>query len=221
MKEVSATRVWDLPLRLFHWALVVLIIVSVVSVNIGGNAMEIHELSGSAILALVLFRILWGFVGGHHARFTSFVRGPVAVAQYLRRLRAGDHAHPPGHNPLGAWSVLAMLTCVLVQAVTGLFSNDDIMMDGPLVKWITKDLSDAITRVHHLNSKVLLALVVLHLAAIVFHAAVLKERLVGAMWNGGSTVSANPVNESSAAALLVRAAALLGVCAAAVFWLVR
>lgn len=221
MSESSTSRVWDLPVRLFHWLLVLLMVVSVVSVNIGGNAMEIHALSGMAILVLVLFRVVWGIVGGHHARFVHFVRGPAAVAAYVRDLRTGTAAHPPGHNPLGGWSVLAMLVCIGVQAATGLFSNDDIMMDGPLVKWIDKDLSDTITRVHHFNSKVLLGLVTLHLCAIVFHAAVLKEQLVRAMITGRKHTATTPVPEPSTPSLFARAIVTLALCAGAVYLLVR
>src|SRR5512133_1723758 len=147
--------VWDLPLRLFHWLLVLLVVVSVVSAKIGGNAMQIHLLSGYAILSLVLFRILWGFLGGAHARFASFVRGPAAVIAYLRALprhQAGQHL---GHNPAGAWSVIVMLIVLLAQAGTGLFSNDDIATEGPLAKLVSKALSDRITGAHHLNVKLL------------------------------------------------------------------
>lgn len=221
MDDKPSTPVWDLPLRLFHWALVVLMITSVVSVNIGGNAMEVHEASGIAILTLVLFRILWGFAGGHHARFVHFVRGPRAVLSYLRGLRAGGAAHPLGHNPLGALSVLAMLACVAVQAVTGLFANDDVMMEGPLVKWISKDLSDTLTAVHHFNSKLLLALVVLHLAAIAYHAIVLRERLVGAMLTGRKPVHGTPATDPSTIRMVARAAALLALCAMGVYLLLR
>lgn len=221
MPERPSTHVWDLPLRLFHWMLVLLIIVSVVSVNIGGNAMEVHEWSGISLLALVLFRILWGFAGGHHARFTRFVRGPAAIAAYIRAMRSGRFVHSLGHNPLGALSVLALLTCLLVQAVTGLFSNDDIMMEGPLVKWISKDLSDTLTGIHHFNSKVLLALVALHLTALVYHAAVLKDRLVGAMFSGRKPLAGAAAPDPSPSHLLLRAAVLLLLCAGAVYLVVR
>lgn len=221
MTNPPSTRLWDLPLRLFHWSLVLLMIVSVISVNVGGNAMTIHALSGMAVLTLVLFRLLWGFAGGYHARFASFVRGPRAVLAYVRGLRAGNVAHPFGHNPLGAWSVLAMLACIAVQAGSGLFANDDIMMEGPLVKWIGKDLSDAITRVHEFNSKVLLALVTLHLGAIAFHTLVLKEKLVGAMFSGRKDLNATPAPEPPPAMLLLRGVVLLTLCAGAVYLLVR
>lgn len=217
----SSTPVWDLPLRLFHWTLVLLIIVSVVSVNIGGNAMEIHAWSGITLLTLILFRIVWGFAGGHHARFAHFVRGPAAIVAYVRGLRSGQPAHPLGHNPLGALSVLALLGCLLLQAITGLFSNDDIMMEGPLVKWISKDLSDTLTGIHHINSKVLLALVVLHLTAIAYHTAVLKEKLVGAMFSGRKPVAATAAPEPAPARLVLRGAVVLALCAGAVYLLLR
>ncbi|HUX23673.1 MAG TPA: cytochrome b/b6 domain-containing protein, partial [Burkholderiales bacterium] len=118
--------VWDLPLRMFHWMLALLVAVSIVSAEIGGNAMQIHLRSGYTILTLVLFRILWGFFGGTHARFASFVRGPATAIAHLKALRSQKSGRHLGHNPAGGWSVMLMLFVLLIQAGTGLFSNDDI-----------------------------------------------------------------------------------------------
>lgn len=208
-------------MRLFHWLLVVLVITSWTCAQIGGNAMEIHESSGLAILTLVLFRILWGFFGSHHARFANFVRGPGALWRYFLSLRAARPLAFVGHNPLGAWSVLAMLACLLVQAGTGLFSNDDIMMEGPLVKWISKDASDAITRIHHANSSVLLALIVLHTGAVLYYLIAKRDNLIAPMITGRKQVADNSASTEHAGGLLPQAAILLAACVAAVYFLVR
>ncbi len=156
-------RVWDLPLRLFHWALVGLVAFQAYTGLWGGpKAMVWHGRAGLAILALVLFRLIWGVIGGRHARFASFVRGPGAIIKYLK----GQLPPVAGHNPLGALSVIAMIAILATQAATGLFANDDILFEGPLVQLVGKETSDVVTRYHYLSSRVLLALVVLHLGAI-------------------------------------------------------
>ncbi|MBE0624416.1 MAG: cytochrome b/b6 domain-containing protein [Burkholderiales bacterium] len=213
--------VWDLPLRLFHWLLVALVVVSVVSANIGGNAMQIHLLSGYTVLALVLFRILWGFLGSTHARFASFVRSPASALAYLKSLRRGDAGRHLGHNPAGAWSVIFMLTVLLVQAGTGLFANDDIATEGPLAKLLSKDLSDRITGIHHLNVKLLYALIAMHLAAVAFYVIGKQENLVKPMITGFKNVANGSDGDKQRPARIWLAAALLTVCAGAVSLLVK
>lgn len=213
--------VWDLPLRLFHWLLVLLVVVSVVSAKIGGNAMQIHLLSGYAILALVLFRILWGFLGGAHARFASFVRGPAAVIAYLRALprhQAGQHL---GHNPAGAWSVIIMLIVLLAQAGTGLFANDDIATEGPLAKLVSKALSDRITGAHHLNVKLLYALIALHLSAVAYYLLYKRENLIKPMLTGFKHSATGPGESVQQQGKTWLAAALLAACAGCVYVLIK
>jgi len=212
--------VWDLPLRLFHWLLVLLIVVSVVSANIGGNAMQIHLLSGYTVLTLVLFRILWGFAGSTHARFISFVRGPAAVIEYLRALRRQNADRHLGHNPAGGWSVILMLAALLVQAGTGLFANDDIATEGPLAKLVSKALSDRITGIHHLNFKLLLALIGLHLAAVAFYFFRKRENLVKPMLTGFKDAATGP-GEATTPGKSWLAALLLAACAGAVYLLIK
>lgn len=171
--------VWDLPLRLFHWSLVGCIITAFVTAKIGGNAMIWHGRLGLAILGLLVFRIVWGFAGSTYARFTQFVRGPATVLAYLKGNWQGL-----GHNPFGALSVLALLGILLLQAATGLFSNDDIAFSGHLVPLIQGEFSNQITGIHHLLEKVLMLLVALHIGAIVFYARVKKHNLVKPMLTG-------------------------------------
>lgn len=176
--------VWDLPTRLFHWLLVGCTIVSVGTAKLAGLAMQYHEWCGVAILVLVLFRALWGVVGGRHARFISFVAGPRKVIAYARTLSGGGVERYLGHNPLGGWSILAMLAALGVQVGTGLFANDDIFTEGPLAHWVSKAASDYLTHIHHTNKFILIVLVSLHLAAVAFYHAVKKENLVTPMVTG-------------------------------------
>ncbi len=218
---MNKTLVWDLPLRLFHWSLVLLVITSFVSAKIGGNAMQIHMLSGYAVLALLLFRLLWGFLGGTHARFASFVRGPLAVIAYLRGTKQADAEPHLGHNPAGAWSVILMLLVLLAQAATGLFANDDIATEGPLAKLVSKALSDRLTGVHHLNVKLLLALIGLHLSAIAFYFFYKRENLVKPMLTGFKDAAAGLGQTTQKQGKTWLAALLLALCAGGVYLLIR
>ncbi|HWA59739.1 MAG TPA: cytochrome b/b6 domain-containing protein [Caulobacteraceae bacterium] len=170
--------VWDAPTRLVHWGIALLIPFSWWSAE--NDHLPWHRLSGYAILGLVLFRLAWGVVGAQTARFSDFVRGPGGVLAYLQ----GRSAPRAGHNPLGALSVVALLAAVAVQVGLGLFSVDeDYLEPGPLARFVSDDTGRAIAKVHHLGFNVILALVALHLAAIVIY-AVRGKRLVPAMISG-------------------------------------
>lgn len=177
-------RVWDLPTRLFHWLVVTLVLVSFVTGKIGGAWMPYHIWSGCAVLGLLMFRLVWGFVGGRHARFSAFVRAPGAVLRYARTLFQPAPPRHLGHNPLGGWSVLAMLLVLSVQAVTGLFANDDIFTEGPLYPWVSKATSDWLTHIHKLNQGVVLLLVGVHVMAILFYLIMKHENLIQPMFTG-------------------------------------
>jgi cytochrome b len=211
-------KVWDLPTRLFHWLLVAFVGTSFVTAEIGGNAMQIHELSGFVILSLLFFRVGWGFFGNRPSRFSDFVRGPKAVLSYARGLLRKDSAPHFGHNPLGGWSIIAMLLSLFVQAGTGLFANDDIMTEGPLYSWVSKATSDFITDIHKWNQGVVVALVAIHLFAIIYYFFVIRENLVTPMitgvrsWNG--TVE-EPTGRTWVAAVIA------GIAGVAVYLLVR
>ena len=185
-----SVRVWDPATRLFHWALVALVAINIYTGSVGGLwEMDLHMLSGQAILALVVFRVVWGVVGSRHSRFADFVRGPAAVLDYLRRLRrGGDDAPVRGHNPLGGWSVMAMLVSLLVQAGTGLYSNDDIFTEGPLAKTVSKAAGDTLTWVHNVNAKVLFVLIAVHLLAVFGYLIVKRDNLIRPMITGRKRV---------------------------------
>jgi len=205
-------RVWDLPTRLFHWVLVVLVCFSVISAHIGGNWLDWHMRSGYCILTLLAFRIMWGFAGSHHARFANFVRPPAAVLAYLRQMRDGSAPAQAGHNPLGALSVIAMLLALLLQASTGLFSNDSISSEGPLAKQVSQATSDRLSAIHEANQYVIYLLVALHLGAIAYYFFAKRENLIVPMFTGdkpgGSLVAA-----TDNGTLRVRAAILLAIAA--------
>ncbi len=181
---VKPVKVWDLPTRLFHWLLVGLVITSFATAEVGGNAMRYHEWSGLGILTLLAFRLVWGLIGSRPARFAHFLKGPRTVLRYAATLLKRDAPAHLGHNPLGGWSVALMLLSLLVQAGTGLFANDDIATSGPLAAWVSKAASDRITSVHHLNHDVIIVLVIVHVAAVLFHLVYRRENLITPMLTG-------------------------------------
>jgi cytochrome b len=215
----TKTRVWDLPTRLFHWLLVLLVAASFVTGEIGGNAMQYHERSGFTILALLLFRVVWGVIGSAPSRFITFLKGPAAVLRYAATtLRREPECHLT-HNPLGGWSVAALLTVLLVQAGTGLFANDDIMTEGPLYGWVSKGTSDWITEAHQFNAGIIVALIVLHLAAVLFHLIYKRDNLLVPMLTGDKHCGA--AGDPPGMRPLWLAAVIAALAAAAVYCLVR
>jgi len=177
-------RLWDLPTRVFHWSLAILVLAAFVSGKIGGNAMDWHGKFGLTILGLLAFRLVWGIVGSTYARFASFFPTPASVLAYLRGQWRGV-----GHNPLGALSVFGLLGLLAFQVASGLFSNDDIAFRGPLYDLIGKALSDRLTGLHKLSVNALIALVVLHLAAILYYTRVRKDNLLKPMLTGWREVA--------------------------------
>lgn len=206
--EHERIKLWDLPVRIFHWLLVLLVIAAVISGKVGGDAMDWHARIGIAILGLIVFRLIWGFIGPTYARFTHFVRGPAAIADYLHGRWQGI-----GHNPLGALSVVALLVMIALQVATGLFSNDDIVFNGPLSQLVDKALSDRLTGFHKLSINILIALIALHIVAIAFYAAVRKEDLIRPMITGWKAVPRRqepPSKGGGRAALIVAIAIAAG-----------
>jgi cytochrome b len=207
-------KVWDLPTRLFHWLLVACVITSFTSGRIGGNAMQVHVRCGFIILGLLFFRLAWGGVGSYTARFVTFIRGPASVLKYALGLLRGDSPRYLGHNPLGGWSIVAMLLALLLQVATGLFANDDIATQGPLYGSVSKATSDWLTHVHLLNRWVIVFLVGVHLSAIVFYLVFKHENLITPMFSGVKQWNADAQGLASGrplAALLMAALAALAV----------
>jgi cytochrome b len=221
MTEQQRTYIWDLPTRLFHWTLVVLVSISLGTGLLGGfEIMDYHMLSGYCILALVLFRLVWGLLGNQHARFTSFIRGPAAIRDYALQLR-GQRAMAPhaGHNPLGALSVLALLGTLLVQAGTGLFATDEILLEGPLLHLVSDDISGMLTGLHTNLAWGIMGLVALHVLAIIYYWLARAENLVLPMLTGWRQLATDPKTQNASNPWL---RGLLAFCivAAGVYYLV-
>jgi cytochrome b len=179
-----ATRIWDLPVRIFHWVLVAIFVFQAVTGWIGGYVMELHLASGYALLVGVVFRVIWGFVGGTHARFASFLAGPGATLRFARRLFSKQAVPQLGHNPLGGWSVILMLASLAVQGITGLMAYDGVVTEGPLAKVVGIEASSIASEVHRWNFWVLVVLSSLHVLAVLFHWLVKKDNLMAPMFTG-------------------------------------
>ena len=211
--------VWDLPTRLFHWLLVILVGTSFVTAKMGGNAMHYHEWSGFVILALLLFRVVWGFVGSRESRFGAFIRGPATVFRYAMSLLSFDSPRYVGHNPLGGWSIVAMLLALFIQTGTGLFANDGIATEGPLSLWVSGETSDWLTGIHKLNQQIIIVLVSIHLFAVVFHLFFKRENLVTPMITGSKEWDHEAAEPARGRTWL--AAVLAALAASAVYLIVR
>ncbi len=227
MKEgaTAIVRVWDVPTRLFHWSLVALVVASVVTGQfdsiLGPATLEWHRRSGLAILGLLLFRILWGFAGGTHARFASFLRGPREVVGYAKALVSGrETGESAGHNPLGGWSVLAMLCALALQAGTGLFLvQEDYGFEGPLARHVSRAATERLAAFHEANFYVIATLVALHVAAVVYYTVAKRQDLIGAMLTGRKRLDARRAAEESRGGGPVVAAAVAFAAAAAIWGL--
>ncbi len=212
-------RVWDLPTRLFHWSLAACIVGLVITGYIGGSAMNWHARIGYAVLTLLLFRLVWGVVGGRWSRFSSFLYAPGSVVNYLRGRAHPDHLI--GHNPLGAGSVFAMLAALLAQVATGLVGDDEISFTGPLNRFVQSSKGLAATWYHkRVGQWIVVGLVLLHIAAVLYYLIRRKDNLIRAMVGGDKTLERKaPESRDTAGTRLLALAVLVG-CGAAVAWLV-
>ncbi len=181
MRSTVSTPVWDLSIRAFHWTLVASVLFCWLSAELGGDWMIWHMRSGYLITGLVTFRVLWGLIGTWSARFSSFLKPPTQVISYLKD--KGEQHHLT-HNPAGAWGVIALLILIALQVGTGLFSNDDIFLTGPLADLISYDAQIQATSLHKTIFNILLAMITLHIAAIIFHQFIKREPLIQAMLHG-------------------------------------
>jgi len=218
---LRAVRVWDLPTRLFHWALVLCIIGSFISVKVGGNAMAWHLRFGYAVFALLAFRFLWGFAGGRWSRFASFLYSPATLLRYLRGLGRHDEHLDVGHSPLGSASVFALLFFLAAQVGSGLFADDEIATTGPLIRFVSSATSGWLTSYHTVVGQwVLILLVVLHVAAIVVYRVRQRKDLVGPMISGDKLLDPGVPGSDDTHGTRALAIFLLTACAAVVACLV-
>ena len=192
MSEEKKVKLWDFPVRLFHWALVLAIVTAWWTNR--QVMIDIHAIAGYSVLALVLFRIIWGFVGSSNARFADFLSGPKRVIGYLKKVPNGSMADLTyaGHNPAGGWMVAVLILLVGVQAVSGLFASEDtfLFFDGPLVAYVSSDVASTMNWIHHTNINLIYAAVGLHVFAAVFYLAVKRENLIRAIVIGTRSVPA-------------------------------
>jgi len=182
MKKII--RVWDLPIRLFHWLLVVCIAGSFVTINLGDEFIQWHAYFGYSILILLIFRIIWGFIGSTHAQFASFLPTKTAIFEYL----SGSSPRVLGHNPVGAISVFALLFVLSIQVFTGLFVDDEVSFQGPLAKYVSGSLSSLLSEIHEGNQVVILTLIAIHVAAIIFYKKFKGEDLIKPMISGDKEI---------------------------------
>jgi cytochrome b len=220
--SVRTIRVWDLPTRVFHWALALCVVGSVVTAHLGGNAMVWHFRLGYSAFTLIAFRVVWGLIGGHWSRFSNFIYAPATLLRYLRGQNQAQEMHDVGHSPLGALSVFAVLVVLAAQVATGLFSDDEIANTGPLIKFVSGSTSLMLTKWHkNYGQWIIIALVVLHVAAIAFYVVKKKRDLLRAMVIGDKQLSASTTASTDTLATRALAALVFAVCAGGVAWLVN
>ncbi len=217
MATPHTVRIWDLPTRVFHWALFFCVVGLIITGNVGGNLMPWHFRFGYCVMTLLLFRFVWGLIGGKWSRFVSFIYAPSTVIAYLKG--QGKPEHSAGHNPLGAGSVFALLGFLALQVATGLISDDEITNQGPLSRFVSNARVSLATWWHKDVGKwVIAALIVLHIAAIFYYLYKKKENLIKPMIHGDKEMPV--IVESSKDTAGSRAAALviLAICGAFVYW---
>lgn len=219
--ETVPVRIWDLPTRLFHWLLAACVVFSLGSAWLGGNAMAWHLRSGYLVFALLLFRGVWGCWGGRWSRFASFAYTPATSLRYLRgRSLPGEHHHV-GHNPLGAWSVFALLAILALQVASGLFADDEIATTGPWNKFVSGAAAKLYTRWHTTFGQwLIVALVVLHIGAVLYYLLRRRDDLVRPMLSGDKMLAAEVQASVDTAGSRAAALAIFAAAAALVGWLV-
>jgi len=210
---LQPTPIWDLPTRLFHWGIVILVGTSWLSQH--ENWMTLHLLSGYTMLSALLFRLVWGFIGSDTARFTQFLKSPLAAIHHLLHLHRREPDTEVGHNAAGGWMVLVMLGLLAVQVGTGLCSNDEVDVEGPLAHVVGAENSDRISHIHALNFWLIALVIVMHLLAIATYRILKGHNLVLPMITGTKHLPARIAppriaNPLLAAVVFVVAATLVG-----------
>lgn len=216
----AAPLIWDLPLRVFHWALVGAVLGAWITHEIGTRAFAWHRWFGYACLVLVAFRLSWGWVGPRYARFANFLHWPGTAWRYARDWFSPRSVAHVGHNPLGGWMVLVLLGLVAAEGVTGLFANDEIFNAGPLYGYVTDALSDRLSSWHRLLADALWYAIALHLLAIGAYFAWRRENLLRPMITGRKSGAWLPADAGIASSRVWLALAVAAVCALALYLLI-
>ena len=207
--------VWDVPLRIFHWGLVLAVFGAWLTAEVLED-MTLHFYCGYVILALMLFRLVWGIWGPEYSRFSSLQLGIDKFKAYTKTLRSKVSGNHAGHNPMGSWSVVVMLTLLVVQASTGLFSSDDYL-SGPLHHYLEDSLGNLITTIHHSGFTPIKVMVFLHLSAVIYYQWFKGERIIDAMLSGKKQLQGDHISIESSrlwlglAIVLVAAAIVYGI----------
>jgi cytochrome b len=218
----ARVRVWDLPTRLFHWALTFAVIGLVITGKTGGNAMPWHFRFGYLMFGLLVFRLLWGFVGGRWSRFRSFAYGPGSLVRYLKGTPHDGDKFDVGHSPTGALSVFALLVFLVLQVATGLVSYDEIVqIGGPLNRFVSDTTAGRALWYHkEVGQWVVISLVVLHVGAVLFYLLGKKRNLIAPMWHGDKPLPDGTLAAADSLSSRLLALALAGLCAGLVGWVV-
>lgn len=219
-KQVTR-RVWDFPVRVFHWSLVISFAGAYITHRLGIEYFKYHVWCGYAVIILVSFRIIWGLVGTRHARFWNFIRGPVTTGRYTLATLRGKGQHYAGHNPLGALMVIVLLASLAVQALAGLFANDEIFNLGPLYAYVSAQRSIELTSLHRQLFYWILGAVALHVLAVLAHRLLKKEKLVRAMIVGDKPAElVNPEDEIKSSRTWL-AVVIVVVVASTLAWVIK
>lgn len=214
--QTQPVKIWDAATRLFHWTLVLGVAFMWWSAEEGGLWMDWHQKVGIFLLSLVLFRVIWGFVGSDTSRFTQFVKSPFAALAHLRELPQKTQAYHAGHNPLGAFMIVAILVLLLAQTGTGLFATDDILVEGPLYSLVDEDTSASLTAWHETIFNLILVLIATHIAAIGFYFLYKKTNLIKAMVTGKADWPAGQAMPTLRFRSIWWAVAIMAICYAAI-----
>lgn len=212
--------VWDLPLRVFHWLFALSIAASWATAEAGFEYMQYHFYLGYWMIGLVVFRVIWGFIGPRHARFSNFLHGPSMLLKYFRSLTGREPLITPGHNPAGGLMVIVMMAMVALQAGTGLFASDDIAWSGPYNPAVSSSLAGKLTSLHHANFNWILGAIALHLLAIGFYWRVKKQNLVVPMFTGHKPAAWVAEHEAIASSQLLKALIVILISSGLVYWLI-
>lgn len=213
-RSLHRIRIWDLPTRAFHFLLALCMAGLIVSGELGGDAMQLHFWLGYAVFVLVLFRLVWGFLGGHWSRFVNFVPSPKGLIAYLRTRRQHEAPSHIGHNPLGALSVIGMLSLVFIQVLTGFMTDDEIANTGPWVALVPSEWVSLASEYHGEVGKVLLILLVgLHIATVIYYKRIKGDDLITPMLTGDKVLTeAAPESRDTFSSRLYAFSVLLGCC---------
>lgn len=181
--------VWDLPLRICHWGLAAAVVAAFVSQWVGAGSFVWHRWAGITVLVLVLFRLMWGFLGTRYARFAEFLVGPRRMIQGMAELAPSRHVPQLGHTATGGWMIVVLLVMLATQAALGLLSNDEVMDAGPLAGYVSHTTSNTLSAIHRAIAYGILFVSALHVVAVIYYRWVLGENLVAPMISGWKTTT--------------------------------